>query len=186
MAIYPDLHPTADQLPPCQARWQKRHPRAERLHFPQNRLEPRRDLTPLQSACEGPECLHRPLTQMPRGSQGSSVEMETPESQPGPLPSGLTPRLPGPSGEVSPLEVIPTPSPIPSSPVPPPEHEAFSASATEFLPQEKSGVRPLEKFRARFARKSEPASPPMPTPTTVIEQPLQTNPMIPAGADISR
>jgi len=166
--VYPDLYPTADRLPPCRARLRQR---AERWHFPQNRLEPRRDLAPMNSACEGPGCRPVPLVRVPAGAEAPVFprlpEAEPDQAQPIPAPGGPS------SKEVFPPEAIPTPPPEPMSAAPQGEQEGFSASATDFLPQEKGGQRPWEKLRTRLARKPPPGPPaPQPEGTVVIEKPL--------------
>ncbi|MCS7304470.1 MAG: hypothetical protein NZ602_05110 [Thermoguttaceae bacterium] len=166
--VYPVLSPTADRLPACRARLRSLRERASRCVFPQNRLEPRRDLAPMASACDGPGCRPAPLAQLPRQPASHSEEL-----LPDHLPRQLTPAptLPTPSGQLPEPEVVPTPPPEPMSTAPTLQQEGFSASATEFLPQGKT--RPWEKLRARLTRKNSSGTPTtLPDGTIVIEKPL--------------
>lgn len=173
--VYPDLAPTADQLPPSRRRLRQLRDRAGRWVFPQNRLEPRRDLGPMGSACEGPPCRPVPWA---AGSAGAGGAM--PEGGGEPLPGQILPPpgpTPAPSGHPQAPELLPTPPPEPRSaaagqaePVAP-AHDGFSASAAEFLPQQKPG--PWEKIRARLARNNPSGTPTtLPDGTMVIEKPL--------------
>lgn len=174
--VYPDLAPTADRLPACRGRLHRLRQRAGRCVFPKNRLEPDRDLAPMASACEGPQCRPVPSLAGPE-AQPQFLPQAVPEQGPTPWEPPPGPGSPPPSGPLPGPEVVPTPPPEPMSVLPgqqgpvPVLHEGFSASATEFLPQEKTGL--WEKLRARLARKNSPSPPATPTDgTIVIEKPL--------------
>jgi len=123
--IYPDLSPTADQLPPCRGRLRKLRERAGRWVFPPNRLEPAWDLTPMASACEGPGCRPVPLVRIPPGAMGPVPE-GPPEPGPGQMPMPA-PGAPVPAEQPLPPELVPTPPPEPNSTAPGLEHQEGSS-----------------------------------------------------------
>jgi len=132
--VYPDLYPTADQMPPCRARLRNLRDRAGRCVFPPNRLEPARDLGPMASACEGPQCRPVPLVRVPAGSVLEGATEPGPGQMPTPAPG-----TPLPSEQPWPPEVVPTPPPEPTSASPALEHPGISSL------NQQGGVAPVQQ-----------------------------------------